>query len=142
MPRITKAQREADHFRQRIIALLEEPDDWLRYEHIDHWLQKLLQRDRNDGYTPGERAAVARIIAARTPFEGWGGYSVPELTTAALRYAADFSYEDEIFLKELEARGATRLALIDMKQLVALCRCAGVDLPRFTPDVDALDEAA
>jgi hypothetical protein len=142
MPRTTKAQREADLFRHRIVELLEEPHDWLHYEHIRHWLQELLQRDRNNGYTPAERAAVARIIAARTPFEGWGDYRVPELIVAALRYVADFSYEDEIFLKELDARGATRLALVDMKQLVALCRCSGVDLPRFRPEVDTLDEAA
>jgi len=122
--------------------LLEEPDDWLYYEHIRRWLKKLTERELNDGYTPAERAAVARIIAARTPFEGWGGYSVPELITAALRYVADFTYEDEIFLKELEARGATRLALIDMRQLLALCDCAGVGLPKFRPRVDAWDEAA
>jgi hypothetical protein len=142
MARTTKAQREADRFRQRIIALLAEPDDWRHYEHIRHWLQKLLQRDHGCVYTPAERAAVVRIIAARTPFEGWGGYSIPELITAALRYVADFSYEDEIFLKELEARPATRLPLVDMGQLVGLCRIAGVDLPKFRPEVDAYEEAA
>jgi hypothetical protein len=59
-----------------------------------------------------------------------------------LRYAADFSYDDELFLKELEARHPTRLCLDDMRQLIALCRYAGVNLPRFNPEVDTLDEAA
>jgi hypothetical protein len=142
MARITKARRESDRFRERVSALLEEPYDWLHYEHVRHWLKKLLQRDSDYVYTPAERAALARIIAARTPFEGWGGYSVSELIVAALRYAADFSYDDELFLKDLETRKATRLALGDMRQLVSLCRLAGLDLPRFDPDVDRFDEAA
>lgn len=142
MSRATKAQREADLLRERIIALLAEPYDWLNYEHIYNWLQKLLKRDREDGYTPAERAAVARIIVARTPFNDWGGYSVSELIAAALIYVADFSYEDELFLKDLEARRPTRLALVDMKHLVGLCRCAGLDIPRFEPEIDAFDEAA
>lgn len=142
MARTSKAQSEIDRFRERIIALLEEPHDWLGYEHIDNWLRKLLRRDPGDDYTLAERAAVARIIVARTPFDGWGGYSVAELIAAALRYVADFSYEDELFLHDLNARGVTRLALVDMKQLVGLCRYAGMDLPRFRPEVDTLDEAA
>lgn len=142
MSRTTKAQREADLLRERIIALLAEPYDWLDFEHIYDWLQKLLKRDREDGYTPAERAAVARIIVARTPFEGWGGYSVSELIAVALMYLADFSYEDELFLKNIEARHTTRLALVDMKHLVSLRRYAGLDIPRFAPDIDTFDEAA
>jgi hypothetical protein len=142
MSRMTKAQREADLLRERIIVLLAEPYDWLDYEHIYNWLQKLLKRDRKDGYTPAERAAVARIIVARTPFEEWGGYSVPELIAAALMYMADFSYEDELFLKDIEARRPTRLALVDMKHLVGLCRYAGIEIPRFAPEIDSFDEAA
>jgi hypothetical protein len=121
--------REAERFQLRIVALLEDPHDWLGYEHIRSWLHKLLRRKADEGYTPPERAAVARIIAARTPFEGWGDYTVQELVRAALRYAADFSYDDELFLKELEARHPTRLCLDDMR-------------PRFNPEVDTLDEAA
>lgn len=136
MPRKTKVQREADQFRQRIEALLAEPDDWDGYEHIRQWLQKLLKRDDSYIYSVAEREAVGRIVAARTPFEGWGGYSVPELIVAAMRYVADGSYENELFLKELEARNATRLAWIDMNELLALSRLAGVELPKFRPVLD------
>lgn len=140
--RTTKAQRELDQFRARITALISEPDGWDLYEHIRGWLKELLKRPRAEDYSPAERAAVHRIIAARTPFEGWGGFSVPELIKAALRYAADFGYDDEIFLKDLAARNVTQLRLGDMGSLVGLCRMAGVELPRFKPEIDEYDEAA
>ena len=142
MARTTKAQREAEAFRARIIELLADPD-WLNHEHVHEWLQKLSRRDPRLGYSPAERAAVARIIAARTPFEAWDEYSVKELITAAARYIADFSYEDELFLKELQTRNCTALRLEDMRQLVGLARVAGVEVARFKPDVDRIfDEAA
>jgi hypothetical protein len=140
MARRGKAQRETDRFRSRVSALLDEPDDWEYYEHIRGWLQKLLQPDRTEPYTPAERAAVERIIRARTPFDGWDGFSVPELLATALRYVADYSYEDEVFLTELEGRGVTRLRMGDIGHVVGLCRIAGLDLMRFNPDVG--EEAA
>jgi hypothetical protein len=42
----------------------------------------------------------------------------------------------------VEARGAARLALFDMRQLAGLCRFTGVGLPRFDPELDRFDEAA
>ncbi len=141
MSRHTKAQRESDRFRARIEALLAEPD-WFGYEHIRHWLQKLLQRDRRLEYTEAERAALSRIVAARTPFLEWDGYGIAELIAAASKYIADFSYEDELFLKELQSRKAEQLFLSDMKQLVGLCHLAGLDLMRFKPEVDTYEEAA
>jgi len=137
MARTTKAQREAEAFRARIIELLADPD-WLYYERIQGWLEKLARRDPRFGYSPAERAAVARIIAARTPFDGWDGYSVPELITSASRYIADFSYEDELFVKELQARNCTMLRLDDMRQVVGICRLSGVDITRFKPDIDSI----
>jgi hypothetical protein len=142
MARTTKAQREAETIRARIIELLADPD-WLNYEHVQEWLHKLARRDPRLGYSPAERDAVSRIIAARTPFEAWDEYSVKELITAASRYIADFSYEDEQFLKKLQARNCTALHLGDMRQLVGLARLAGVDIARFKPDIDIIfDEAA
>lgn len=126
MARMTK--READEFRQKINSVLAEPHHWRGYEDQRHWLQKLLQREENY-YTAAERKAVARIAFARTPFEGWAGYSVPELAKGALRYVADFGYDDELFLKEAEH--ANRLVMDDMRALVGLCISAGMDVPRF-----------
>lgn len=142
MARTTKAQREAEHFHERITALLSDPD-WLYYEHIRGWLEKLSKRDPRFGYSTAERAAVARVFAARSLFEEWAGYSVSELITAAARYIADFSYEDELFVKELQSRNCTMLRLDDMRQLVGICRLSGIDIPRFRPDIDTIfDEAA
>jgi hypothetical protein len=109
MGRTTKAQRETERFRLRVIALLAEPD-WFGYEHVRQWLEKLLQYLDRRPSTEAEKAAVERIIAARTPFVGWGGFAVPELIAAAAMYIADFSYEDESFLKELQEHHATQHA--------------------------------
>jgi hypothetical protein len=46
-----------------------------------------------------------------------------------------------LFLNELDDRGVARLALVDMRRLIGLCRLDGLDLPRFKPAVDAFDEA-
>jgi len=113
-----KALSEADEVRARIANVLADPD-WHGYEAQRHWLQKLLDPDHSDVYTSAERAAVSRIIAARTPFESWDGYSVPELIAAAMKYVADLNYEDELFLKELEAHRAIRLRLGDMRYLIS-----------------------
>jgi hypothetical protein len=141
MARNTKAQREAERFRLRVVALLAELD-WFGYEHIRRWLEKLLSFLDRRSATEDERAAVERIVAARTSFSDWDGYSVPELVTAAARYMADHSYEQECFLKELQERNATHLFLDDMRQLVDLCRMAGLDLARFRPEIEPFEEAA
>lgn len=141
MARTTKAQREAAQFCARIVELLAEPD-WLNYEHVRRWLTKLAERDPRLSYSAAEHDAVSRIVAARTPFETWDEYSVRELITAASRYVADFSYEDELFLKELQARNCTALHLGDMRQLVGLARLAGVDVARLKPDIDRVFEEA
>lgn len=122
--------------------MLADPNDWHGYESQRRWLQKLLDPEHGDVYTPAGRAAVVRIIAARTPFEGWDGYSVPELIAAAMKYVADLGYEDELFLKELEARSAARLRLGDMGYLIGLCRVTGLDIRRFDRPVDAYDSVA
>jgi hypothetical protein len=141
MVRTTKAQREAESFRARVIELLADPD-WLYFEPIRDWVAKLAARDPRFGYSPAERAAVSRIIAARTPFDAWDAYSVEELIAAASRYIADFSYEDELFVKELQARNCKMLRLEDMRQLVGICRLSGVVIARFKPDIDATFEDA
>lgn len=120
-PRNKLPQREDEQFRSQLRALLEEPDHWQDYQHIRDWIEKLLRRDPERAYTRAQREAVGRIIATRTPFVGWGGFSVPELIVAARKYVADYDYEDEIFLNELHERGATRLALFDMRRLIGLC---------------------
>ena len=131
--RISKARRESDQLREKISSLLAEPHSWRNYEHIRYWLQKLLRRDEDYIYTAAEREAVDRIGFARTPVEGWAGYSVPELTRVARRYAADFDYDDELFLEEVVAEQATRLVRDDMRYLVSLCIMSGMDIPRFPP---------
>ena len=140
MPRITKAQRATDHFRSRIEETLAQTHGWRGYEDIRHWLQKLLELNRS--YTQLEKDAFARVVAARTPFYEWDGYSVPDLVTEALKYVADMSFEDEEFLTGLKADGATRITLREMGQLVALARFAGVDIVKFKPIVDTYDAAA
>jgi hypothetical protein len=128
MARMTK--READEFRQKIDSVLAEPHHWRGYEDQRDWLQKLLRREENY-YTEAERKAVARIAFARTSFEGWAGYTVPELAKGALRYSADIGPDDEQFLKDAEH--AAQLVMDDMKALVGFCIFAGMDVPRFNP---------
>jgi hypothetical protein len=145
MARIPKERREAERLREKIRALLAEPQhSWRHYEHIRYWLQKLLLRE-DDYYTTAEREAVDRIIRARTPVEGWAGFSVMELARVALQYAADFGYDDEEFLKEIEEEKPTSLVRDDMRYLVGLCIMSGMDIPRFPPryarsDEDRFDE--
>jgi hypothetical protein len=140
MARVTKAQREADRFRARAAEVLNDPD-WLD-EVVQRWLRKELQREPGYIYSEKEHAAMRRIIAASTLFEGWDGYTVLELVAAASRYVADYGYEYEKFVKELQASGRTKLRLGEMRDLVDLCRYAGLDVARFDPEVDSYDEAA
>jgi hypothetical protein len=139
MARVSKARQESDQLREMISSLLAEPYSWRNYEHIRYWLQKLLRRDEDYIYTAAEREAVDRIRFARTPVEGWAGYSVPELTRVARRYAADFDCDDELFLEDIEAEQANRLVRDDMRYLVSLCIMSGMDIPRFPPRQNTYD---
>jgi hypothetical protein len=139
MARISKERRETDQFREKIRSLLAEPHGWRNYEDIRYWLQKLQRRDEDYNYTAAEREAVDRVIFARRLFEGWAGFSVPELARVALKYAADFAYDDELFLKDIEAEQASQLVRDDMRQLVSLCIMSGMDLPRFPSRPSAFD---
>jgi hypothetical protein len=131
MARISKARREADLFREKIELLLAEPHGWRNFEDIRYWLQKLLRRDEDYAFTAAEREAVDRVIFARTLFEGWAGYSVPELANEARRYSADFGDDDEQFLEDIEAERATKLVRDDTRHLVSLCIMSGMNIPRF-----------
>jgi hypothetical protein len=139
MPRVSKAQLKADQFRLRVAEILKDPD-WLD-EGVRYWLQKQLRRERNYVYTENEHAALARIIAAGTLFDGWDGYSVPELLTAACRYKADGDYEDERVFDELAAQNATQLRLGEIGHLVGFCRnVAGLQLAPFQPEIVRYDD--
>ncbi|MGA3309030.1 MAG: hypothetical protein ABSD08_10495 [Xanthobacteraceae bacterium] len=141
MPRVSKAQVRADQFRSRAAEILKDPD-WLD-EGVRYWLQKQLRRERDYIYTENEHAALARIIAAGTLFDGWDGYSVPDLLTAACRYKADGEYEDERVLDALGARNATQLRLGEMGHLVGFCRnVAGLPLAPFKPEIAKNDDIA
>src|SRR5271154_1784819 len=102
MARVSKAELRARQFRSQAAEILKD-GDWLD-EGVRHWLKKQLQRPPDYVYTENEHAALARIVAAGTLFEGWDGYPVPDLLPAACRYKADGNYEDERTLDELEAR--------------------------------------
>ena len=45
-----------------------------------------------------------------------------ELIRLAMQYVADYSYDDELFLKRLALSGPAQLRLGDLKQLVGLCQ--------------------
>lgn len=134
MKHISKERREVSQLRETIRLLLAEQEGWRGYEAQRLWLRKLRQRGEDDPYTERERDAVERMIYARTFFDGWAGYSVQELVREARRYMADFAYEDEVFLKEIER--ATRLVRGEMGALVGLCRTAGMDILRFGQKVE------
>ena len=134
MRRTSRAQSEADRLLlAKIRTLLDDPDDWDDYEDQRRWLRKLLQRDDDATFTEPERAAVQRVYVARTHLHsGWDGYTIQELAVAASKYRADFgNYESEEFVKELLARGTTRLRSKDMEWLVGLARASGVDISAF-----------
>lgn len=139
MAKKTKAAAAAERFRRRVEELLRDPD-WLD-EGVQLWLRKQLDHPNDYSFSERERAALDRICAASTLFEGWGGIAVKDLVPLAAQYAADFDYDDELFLKELSRTRPVRLRYGDMKQLVGLCRSAGVDMPRFAPQLE-LDAAA
>jgi hypothetical protein len=134
----TAQEREAKRFRAKAVELLND-SDWLE-DGVRHWLAKELQRPLGYVYSEREHAALRRIAAASTFFAEWGGYDVPELITAASKYAADSDEEDELFLQKLEASQPIQLRLREMGRLVALSRFAGVDLPRFKPAIELYDE--
>jgi hypothetical protein len=132
MARISKEQRESRLYRERIQLLVAESHGWRDHEHIRYWLQKLLRREPDDTFTEAERTAVDRIISARSRlYEGWAGFTVPELRRAARRYIADFGYDDELFLDDIDAEDATRLVEREMRHLVSLCIMSGMDIPRI-----------
>jgi hypothetical protein len=135
----SKERLEADALRHRIKSLLEAPFSWRGYEDRRDWLRKLLRKDEDYIYSERERAAVGRIVVARTPFEGWGGYSVQELYRGARPYLANFDESYEPLMNEIEATDATRLVRDDMKALVALCVMSGMDLPKFPSRPQAYD---
>jgi hypothetical protein len=141
MGKKAKGTQDSDDFRTKVTAVLSDRDGWEGYEAHLRWLKKLLSPDRGYAYTSAERAGLSRIKFARTPFEGWDGYSVPDLIAIALQYVADFDYEDELFLRELQARGARLLRIGDMRCLVGLCRIAGLDISRFDPELDFHEDA-
>jgi hypothetical protein len=141
MPRVSKAQLRADRFRSRAVEVLTDPD-WLD-EGVRYWLEKQLRRERDYIYTENEHAALERIVAAGTLFDGWDDYSVPELLTAACRYKKDGDYEDELVFDKLQARNTARLRLGEMGHLVEFCRdVAGLPLAPFKPDIARYDDVA
>jgi hypothetical protein len=139
MARVSKAELRALKFRSQAAEVLKD-GDWLD-EGVRYWLEKQLRCLPGYVHTENEDAALARIVAAGTLFEGWDGYIVPDLLTAARRYKADGDYEDERTLDELKARNATHLRLGDMGNLVSFCRnVAGLQLAPFKPDVARYDD--
>ena len=139
MPRASKKRYGANLFRARVIEILKNPD-WLD-EGVRSWLQKQSRRPTNYIYTDNEHAALARIVAAGTLFEGWDGYNISELLTAACRFKADGDYEDERILDDLGARNPSQLRLREMGHLVAFCKnIAGLPLAPFKPEIANYDD--
>jgi hypothetical protein len=139
MPHISKAKIGANQFRVRATEVLKD-SDWLD-EGVRYWLEKELRRECDYIYSENEHAALGRIIAASTLFDGWDGYSVPDLLTAAYRYRADGSYEDERVLDELKARNVTQLRLGEMGHLIGFCRnVSGPPLAPFKPEIAGFDD--
>jgi hypothetical protein len=141
IPKLSKAQARANQFRERTAEILKD-SGWLD-EGVLHWLNKQLSRDRGYIYTENEHAALDRIVAAGKLFDGWDGYSVPELLAAASRYKRDGDYEDERFLDALEVRNPQQLRLREMGHLTAICRnFAGLPVAPFRPPIMRNDDLA
>lgn len=139
MPRLSKEQVRAAQFRSQAAEILKDPD-WLD-EGVRHWLDKQMRREPNYLYTDNEHAALRRIISAGTLFDGWDGYSVPQLLAAASRYKADGNYEDEQEIDEHQSRSVVQLRLGEMANLVAFCRnVAGLPLKRFEPNIITFED--
>src|SRR3984957_9825353 len=139
MARISKEQLKANRFRSLAAEVLKD-SDWLD-EGVQYWLKKEVQRAPDYIYTENEHAALARIIAAGTLFDGWEGYNVVELRAAASRYKADGNDDDERFLDDLNTRNASQLRLGEMGHLVGFCRdVAGLLLSAFTPKIQAYED--
>jgi hypothetical protein len=139
MARLSKERKRANQFRSRAAEILKDAG-WLD-EGVRAWLEKELGRDIQYIYSENEHAALARVVAASTTFEGWDGYSVPELLKAALRYKFDGDYEDEEILDGLQDKNPAKLRLGDMEYLVGFCRnVAGVPLEYFEPAVEKYND--
>jgi len=134
---------EIEKFRTQIAALLADRDGWDGYEHISHWLKKLLQPSHGDVYTSSDSAAVARIAMARRQlYGGWDGYDVPALIAVPLRYVSDLHEDDELVLRDLAARGVNRLQRRELRWIVGLWQIAGLDIKNFDRDQDEYESAA
>lgn len=120
MKRISDERREADQLREKIKLILAEPEGWRHFEAQRDWLRKLLREDPDYIFTRSQHDAVGKIAFMRTFFEGWDGYTVPELIREAQQGIADFGIEDEKCLNEIEH--ATRLTRGMISWLVGVCR--------------------
>jgi hypothetical protein len=130
MARLSRDQIKSSQFRLSVTEILKDPE-WLD-EGVRHWLEKQLRREPGYIYTENEHAALRRIIVAGALYDGWDGYSVPQLLAAAARYKSDGNYEDEQEIDELQSRDVAQLRLGEMAHLVAFCRhVGGLPLKRF-----------
>jgi hypothetical protein len=134
MPRIGKGQKALDRahkHREDIERLLATTPHWaLRGWFLD-WAEGQLRRDRFYLFSDNEHAVLAKELSSRmTPCDGWGGYTVDQLVSAAAVYRPDCTEEDDELLTILQRERPPELPLWLMLRLIGICRqVAGVPVP-------------
>src|SRR5262249_33066354 len=120
-PKRSQKLLEADEFRARVQRLRAMPDvDWNDWE--ADWLDKEAARDDDYIYTDKERAILNQLIASATSFDGYNGWSVPELLRTAHRYIADLDEDSEAFVERHYRRHPSSLKVRQISRLAGICR--------------------
>jgi hypothetical protein len=122
--RLTKAQiaqAEADKFRATVVSLLNiRHPDWSDWEW--RWLNDEARRKSDYRYTENEQAVLDRLLVYAKSFAEYAGYSVQELIAIAYPYRYDLNEEEQEFVEQLRAWGATELKRRQIQALAAICR--------------------
>jgi hypothetical protein len=121
----SKKSSEADIFRAHVERLRNLPEtDWGDWE--ADWLDAEARRHPEYLYSEKERIILNQLIAATTPFEGYNGWSVPDLLRAAHNFLADL---DEPTARFVEILWSLKPRALRVRQIVRLARIVGVFEP-------------
>jgi hypothetical protein len=119
--RRSKKLLEADIFRARVQQLRNLAEsDWSDWE--ADWLDEESTRPDDYVYSDKERVILNQLIASATPFEGYNGWSVPDLLKIANRYRPDLDENNEEFVAQLWKRQPRALWVRTLNQLAKLAR--------------------
>jgi hypothetical protein len=112
---------EADQFHATVVSLMRVSHaHWTEWE--EEWLEDEARRPTDYIYTDTERVILDQLIACSKTFTHYSECSIQEMLKIAYPYCKDFDEDDEAFLEQVHAWGATDLKLRQVSRLASLCR--------------------